>query len=281
MIRKYVGVAWTALGLSFAAAMSGATLADGHDAIWQAVHENPAREAGESERDTARHPEEFLRFIGITPEMTVAEVNPGGGWYSHILAPLLREKGRYVGLEHHPDEYKNNAGYAKRLAAYPAMIESNRALYGDRAMGTWIPAREGLPVDAESLDAVVIVRALHNWLRGGFFDRGFDQTWQMLKPGGILAVVQHRADDNDSMDRVTLAGRGRWKQADLIAEIEARGFKLVAASEMNANPKDTKDYPSGVWTLPPSYDLGDKDREKYAAIGESDRMTLKFVKVAR
>lgn len=251
------------------------------DALWQAVRENSFRKEADAARDQYRHPEEFLRFLDIEPTMTVAEVNPGGGWYSRVLAPFLRDQGRYVGLEHHPDYYANNKNYQKTLLAYPAKIDANRDMYGDRAIASWIPAKDGLPVEAASLDAVIIVRALHNWYRRGFFDEGFQQLHAVMKPGAVLGVVQHRADSDFKGDTRAAAGRGRWKEEELIATIEAHGFKLVARSEMNANPKDTKDYPEGVWTLPPSLDLGDKDRAKYLAIGESDRMTLKFVKVER
>jgi len=251
------------------------------DAIWKAVHDNAFRKEGDAARDAARSPKDFLRFLGVTEEMSVAEVNPGGGWYSRILATLLKDKGKYVGLEHHPDIYKDYINFAATLRAYPEKLEIDRASYGANAVATWLPASVGLPVKAESLDRVIIVRALHNWERMAFFDSALEQTWQILKPGGVLGVVQHRAKDDFEGDRRTAAERGRWKQSDLITAVEAGGFKLVATSEMNANPKDTKDYPLGVWTLPPRYALGDEDRDKYTAIGESDRMTLKFEKVAR
>lgn len=273
---------WAA-GAAAAMSLSVAALSDGHekDAIWKAVHENSARMEGEAARDTARHPEELLRFLGVTPDMTVAEVNPGGGWYSRILGPLLKDEGRYVGLEHHPEEYKEYANYSANLKAYPEKFEAQRDVFGPNAVATWIPAQEGLPVEAESLDAIIIVRALHNWLRRDFFDRGFDQAWSMLKPGGVIGVVQHRIGEDFDGDRLAAAGKGRWKQSDLVAAIEAHGFKLVDASEMNANPKDEANYPQGVWTLPPRLALGETDKEKYEAIGESDRMTLKFMKVAK
>ncbi|TNE64599.1 MAG: hypothetical protein EP335_07000 [Alphaproteobacteria bacterium] len=259
-----------------ATTLSGAGMAD---AIDDAVNHNPARLAGESDRDSARHPAEFLRFAGIEPDMAVAEVNPGGGWYSRILGPLLKDHGQYVGLEHSPEVYAASPSYAARLKAYPEKFEAERALFGDKAVATWIPASEGLPMPAGSLDAIMVVRAMHNWHRRGFFDTALEQSHAMLKSGGVLAVVQHRANEDDSRSRDELAGTGRWKQSDLIAAIEAHGFKLVDTSEMNANPKDTKDYPEGVWTLPPVLALKDKDRDHYLAIGESDRMTLKFVKV--
>jgi predicted methyltransferase len=251
------------------------------DAVWRAVHDNPHRAGEDAGRDAARNPEAFLRFLGLTPEMTVAEVNPGGGWYSRILGPFLKEKGRYVGLEHHPDVYRQYEKYAATLAAYPQKLEAERDMYGPRAVATWIPASEGLPLEAGTLDAVLVVRALHNWYRQDFFDTGFTQLHAMMKDGAVLGVVQHRADEGFDGDTMAAAERGRWKQDVLIGAIEAHGFKLVDTSEMNANPRDTKDYEHGVWTLPPRYALGDQDRARYRSIGESDRMTLKFVKVAK
>ena len=252
------------------------------DAITLAVTANAERLAADMARDGARHPEAFLRFLGLTPDMTVAEVNPGGGWYTRILAPFLRETGVYIGLEHHPDLYQDRyPDYAEGLRAFPGKVAANTALYGPRATGTWIPADGGLPIEADSVDAVIAVRALHNWIEADFFDAATDQVWQILKPGGVFGVVQHRVDEDFEGTRADAVAKGRWKQSDLIAALEAKGFELVEASEMNANPKDTKDYSEGVWTLPPAFELGDQDREKYAAIGESDRMTLKFKKVAR
>ncbi len=275
-VRNWGFAAAAAIGMS----LGGTALADNHeDAIWKAVHENSARKDGEADRDQYRHPEEFLRFLGITPEMTVAEVNPGGGWYSRIIGPLVKEKGRYVGLEHHPEEYKEYEKYAAGLRAYPEKFEEMRDVMGENALATWIPAQEGLPVEAGSVDAIIIVRALHNWLRRDFFDRGMEQAHAMLKPGGVMGVVQHRMPESFEGDNMAAAGKGRWKQSELVKAIEAHGFKLVDQSEMNANPKDEANYEQGVWTLPPALALKDKDRAKYEAIGESDRMTLKFVKV--
>lgn len=253
----------------------------GVDAAIDAALANPFRKDNDSKRDTMRHPGEFFRFLGIKPSMTVAEVNPGGGWYSRILAPLLRRNGLYIGLEHHPDQYANFTNFAASLRAYPNKVDQDRDMYGNRAIATWIPARSGLPVQAGSVDAVIAVRALHNWIRADFFDSAADQVWQILKPGGVFGVVQHRADDDAQGDALTTTRSGRWKQMELVKAIEAHGFRLVAVSEMNANAKDTKDYIHGVWTLPPRFALGDEDRAKYIAIGESDRMTLKFEKVAR
>ena len=250
------------------------------DAIWQSVHNNPYRTADEIKRDEFRHPEEVLRFFGIDETSSVGEVAPGGGWYTHILAPLLKDKGRYVGLQHNPAYYEKWPDWAKQLSAYPEKIKNEQELYGDNAIGTWLPAVKGLPVEAESLDVVLITRTMHNWQNQGRLDDGLKQSWQILKNNGVLAIVQHREDENSTRDREASSKRGRWKQSDLINVIESYGFKLVASSEINANLKDKKNYEKGVWTLPPSLLLKEKDKDVYTKIGESDRMTLKFVKVS-
>lgn len=250
------------------------------DAIWQSVHNNPYRTADEIKRDEFRHPEEVLRFFGIDETSSVGEVAPGGGWYTHILAPLLKDKGRYVGLQHNPAYYEKWPDWAKQLSAYPEKIKNEQELYGNNAIGTWLPAVKGLPLEAESLDVVLITRTMHNWQNQGRLDDGLKQSWQILKNNGVLAIVQHREDENSTRDREASSKRGRWKQSDLINVIESYGFKLVASSEINANLKDKKNYEKGVWTLPPSLLLKEKDKDVYTKIGESDRMTLKFVKVS-
>lgn len=250
-------------------------------AIERALRDNPFRKENDASRDTARNPAAFFRFLGLKPTMAVGEVNPGGGWYSRILGPYLRANGQYVGLEHNPDQYEGYTNYAATLRAYPDKLEQNRAMLGRRALAAFLPAKDGLPVAEGSLDAVIAVRALHNWVRQDFFDAATGQIWAILKPGGVFGVVQHRADEDFNGDFRAAAAKGRWRQSELVAAIEARGFRLEAASEMNANPRDTKDYEHGVWTLPPRFALGDQDRARYSAIGESDRMTLKFVKIAK
>ncbi|WP_211342242.1 class I SAM-dependent methyltransferase [Litorilituus sediminis] len=250
------------------------------DAIWHSVHNNSYRTTEEIKRDEFRNPEQVLRFFGINETSSVGEVAPGGGWYTHILAPLLKDKGRYVGLQHNPAYYGKWPDWAKKLSAYPEKIKNEQNLYGNNAIGTWLPAVEGLPVEAASLDVVFIVRTMHNWQNQGRLENGLKQSWQILKNNGVLAIVQHREDESSKSDREAASKRGRWKQSDLISVIESFGFKLVASSEINANPKDTKNYEKGVWTLPPSLALKEKDKEVYTKIGESDRMTLKFVKVS-
>lgn len=277
MVRYCLGL-FLLLGLTAAPLLAQESM---ESAIERALYQNPDRKTNDAQRDAMRHPDELFRFLNLQPDMAIGEINPGGGWYSRILAPYLRPAGQYVGLEHHPDLYANFINFAASLRAYPEKVAENRDMYGARAIATWIPAPSGLPVPAGSLDAVIAVRALHNWVRADFFDRAADQVWQILRPGGIFGVVQHRADENFNGDYRVTTRSGRWKQSELVAALEKHGFRLVAASEMNANPKDTKDYIHGVWTLPPRFAMGDEDRARYEAVGESDRMTLKFEKVAR
>ncbi|MBE0367766.1 class I SAM-dependent methyltransferase [Pseudoalteromonas aurantia] len=251
---------------------------EGKDAIWRAVHENPHRTTKEIERDQYRNPEQVLRFMGIKDTSAVGEVAPGGNWYTHILAPLLKDKGRYVGLQHNPEYYGKWPKWAEKLAAYPDEIRNNPDLYGTNAIGAFLPVTKGSAVEQGLLDVVFITRTMHNWQNQGRLDNGLKQARQLLKEGGTLAIVQHRENENYKGDRVSASKRGRWKQTDLVNVVESFGFKLVASSEINANPKDTKNYEKGVWTLPPSLALKEKDQKKYITIGESDRMTLKFVK---
>jgi len=263
--------------------VSGAVIADGHSALEKAVAENPARSEAEMDRDQYRHPIETLSFFGITEDMSVGEVNPGRGWYSNILGPLLKDDGLYVGLEHHSSQYAEYEQYAAALAKYPETFDEKREVFGDKAIAGFLGSPEGepLPVDAGSLDAVIAVRALHGWVLRNFFDDAIEEVWQMLKPGGTFGVVQHRAAPDALGNHFRTTQSARWKQAELISAVESYGFELVATSEINANPKDEKNYPRGVWTLPPILALGDEDKEKYLAVGESDRMTLKFKKVER
>lgn len=154
-----------------AAITNGTTALDGHEAIEQATQENADRLPGDAARDNARHPAAVMTFLGFEPEMTIAEINPGGGWYSRILAPFVRGKGRYVGLEHHPDIYSDRyPKYAEGLRAFPAKVKGEPDLYGAGAIGAWIPAKDSGVLEAGSLDVVIAVRALHNWIEADFFD---------------------------------------------------------------------------------------------------------------
>jgi len=223
-------------------------------------------------RDGYRHPQPSLQFFGLGPHQTVIEITPGNGWYSELLAPLLKDHGQYVAAVQAPtvSEYarKNEEKLKAKFAAAPAQYASAQVLEFDPKA----PAL-GQPGSA---DTVLTFRNVHNWVLADTAPLMFEAFFKVLKPGGVLGVVDHRAKDGASLDDIKHSG---YLTTDYVVKLATdAGFKLEGQSEINANPKDTKDYPEGVWTLPPALTLGDKDRAKYVAIGESDRMTLRFVK---
>jgi len=223
-------------------------------------------------RDVYRHPKETLLFFGVRPEMKVLEVWPEPGWYTEVLAPLVREKGKYYAAVIAADP--SSPYISKRLASYQAKLAS-LGLY-DRVQVVALPTDGSDVVAPNSLDMVVTFRNVHNWMSAGDAEQVFRSLYRALKPGGILGVVEHRG--NSAVPQDPKAKSGYVNEDYLVKLIESAGFRLAAKSEINANPRDTKDYEQGVWTLPPSYRLGAKDHDKYAAIGESDRATLRFEK---
>jgi predicted methyltransferase len=231
------------------------------------------RSSEERARDVYRHPKETLLFFGIRPEMKVLEVWPEPGWYTEILAPLLRAKGTYYAGVIAVDPANKHS--VQRLEEFRAKLAARPDLY-DRAVVVTFPNDVGTAVPAGSLDMVLTFRNIHNWMYQGTAPQMFAAMFRALKPGGILGVVEHRG--NPAVPQDPKAKSGYVNEDYAIKLIEAQGFRLEAKSEVNDNPKDTKDYEQGVWTLPPTYRLGAKDHDKYAAIGESDRFTLRFVK---
>jgi predicted methyltransferase len=232
------------------------------------------RSAENRARDQYRHPLDTLLFFGIKPEMTVVEVWPGaGGWYTEVLAPLLAERGKLYAalLPPRPDD----AYVTASLKNFNDKLTARADLYGKVEVSSLGPGAFAIAPPG-SADMVVTFRNIHNWMNLGFAPEAFAAMFAALKPGGILGVVEHRGDPAKPQD--PRAANGYVNEDYAVALIEAAGFQLVARSGINANPKDTKDYEQGVWTLPPSYRLGNRDRAKYAAIGESDRFTLKFRK---
>lgn len=227
-------------------------------------------------RDKYRHPVETLTFFGVRPDMTVVEIWPGGGWYTEILAPYLRDEGKYYAA--HRNRETDNRRILAGIKRYDAKLAARPDLYG-AVIVTQLSRNKTAIAPEGSADMVLTFRNVHNWMKHGFDQTVFDAMYAALKPGGILGVVEHRADPDAFPDPQTLSGY--VQEAQVIELAQAAGFKLVERSEVNANPKDTRNHPEGVWTLPPSLRLKDKDREKYLAIGESDRMTLKFVKPQR
>jgi predicted methyltransferase len=208
--------------------------------------------------------------------MTLIEISPGGGWYAEILAPVLKGDGHYIAATATPRN--PNGEQAKDLATLKARFKDDSAHFGDAKLVEYDGKAPNLGAPA-SADMVVTFRNVHNWVMADTAPAMFKAFFDVLKPGGVLGVVDHRAADGAQLDD-KLKKSGYLPQDYVIKLATDAGFKLEAKSEINANPKDTKDYPEGVWTLPPTLELKDKDREKYLAIGESDRMTLKFVKPA-
>jgi predicted methyltransferase len=239
-------------------------------------HRSPEERA----RDADRHPKETLLFFGLAPDMTVVEVWPGGGWYTNILAPVLKRGGGvYIAAGLDPEASERARAAA---AAFEAKVKSAPELYGNVVIGALAPGRT-IASDG-SADLVLTFRNVHNWLAGGTAEANFATFFRALKPGGVLGVVEHRAKGDASPEEEKASGYVREETVKALAL--AAGFEFEAASEINANPNDTKDHPFGVWTLPPTRrssavagveDTG-FDRAKYDAIGESDRMTLKFRK---
>jgi predicted methyltransferase len=236
------------------------------------------RTDAEKARDVYRHPRETLEFFGLRDDMNVVELNAGEGWYTSVLAPVLAEHGKLTVTTADPngpadsEMTKYAQGLMARFAKDPAAFGKVSPL-----VVKWKGDAVSLGPDG-SADMVLTFRNAHNWLGAGLFDKVLAATFKVLKPGGVLGITDHRANAGGPTDVKTIDDTGYVPEAFVIQQVEAAGFKLAGKSEINANPKDTKDYPKGVWTLPPTYELKDVDRAKYQAIGESDRMTLKFVR---
>jgi predicted methyltransferase len=226
----------------------------------------PTRSPANIARDKYRHPAETLAFFGVKPGDSVVELWPGGGWYTEILAPYLATGGA---LHVVPP----TGQYAERIRTKIA----GNPVYGKVQVATFA-AGQPTSIAAGSADVVLTFRNVHSWLdeKAPIADQVFAEAFRVLKPGGTLGVVEHRLPEEADDARQMTSGYVKVSTVRRLAE--KAGFRFVGSSEINANPKDTKDYPEGVWTLPPNLRLGDKDRDKYLAIGESDRMTLKFVK---
>jgi len=241
-------------------------------ALQQAVS-GPHRTEANRVRDQYRHPAETLAFFGIKPTDTVVELWPGGGWYTEILAQYLSKGGTLIAA----------APGTRGLEGLTKRLDGNPTLYGKVQKANFPTVLGGTGVAPGTADAVLTFRNVHNWKMGymqaektDYSADAFREIYAMLKPGGTLGIVDHRLPESASDERERTSGYIKTSTIRRLAE--QAGFKLVASSEINANKKDTADYPKGVWTLPPNYAEGEADRAKYQAIGESDRMTLKFVK---
>jgi predicted methyltransferase len=244
-----------------------------HQALQQAIAATTRTPANVA-RDRYRHPLETLSFFGVAPNNTVVEIWPGGGWYTEILAPYVaRGGGRYYAAAMNDNMFNG----VRRL------MTANPQLYGHINLATF-PAFDAnaTRVPDGSADVVLTFRNVHNWRMGyqrerqDYSQEAFNQMFRMLRPGGTLGIVDHRLPESADAARETSSGYVKVSTVRRMAE--AAGFRFVGSSEVNANPRDTADYPDGVWTLPPNLRRGEVERDRYVAIGESDRMTLRFVK---
>ena len=223
----------------------------------------PTRTPANVARDKYRHPGETLTFFGVTPGQTVVEYSPAGGWYTEILAPLLKDRGTFYAAQ----------GAGRGFDALKTKLDADPATYGKVKLVPW-PTVEAIP--AGSVDTLVTFRNVHNMVMRGTEAETFRQFFALVKPGGVLGIVDHRLPE--SRDSAVEKSSGYLKVSTVRRLAEQAGFVLEASSEVNANPRDTADWPDGVWTLPPGLRKGEVDRDKYLAIGESDRMTLRFRK---
>ena len=272
------------LALAFGALVAGSALAKApvkpDDAKFQAKldaalageHRSDAHKA----RDKYRHPKETLTFFGLKSGQRVIEIWPGGGWYTEVLAPLMKGDGKLIVAVQDPSDPSLPKFEVKMVGDYKAMLAAKPELYGEVEQVTFNPPKMVDLGPPNSADVVLTFRNVHNWVEAKGAAEAFQAFFKVLKPGGVLGVTDHRAAAGKKMEETFESG---YLPEDAVIKLATdAGFELAGKSEINANPKDTKDYPKGVWTLPPTYTMKDVDREKYAAIGESDRMTLKFVK---
>lgn len=272
MLRAFLLI--VVAGLVWAAPAGAVTLEE--------VIDGGPRTQEQKERDQYRHPLKTLRFFGIRPDMAVVEIMPTGGWYTSILAPYLKESGSYYAAmfpETYETMYPEDSDGAYWMRGRDEFIEDfveHPQTYGPIKLIDLVPDGSRKLLPDGTADMILTFRNVHNWMSQGQAEAVFKLFYDALKPGGILGVVEHRAADNAEPDPKAPTGYVRTDQVVKFAT-EA-GFRLVGQSEVNANPHDTKNHPRGVWTLPPSFALGDQDRARYAAMGESDRMTLKFIK---
>lgn len=260
------------LGLTLA--LAPALEASAADPALQAAIANPKRAPASVKRDAVRHPQEELEYFGLRPDMTVVEVWPGGGYWTEILAPYLKAAGTYyVAVAPAKDPNAPAPGkdtFRKKLAADPDVY--GKITLTELGLDHYKVAPPG------TVDLVVTFRNLHNWMGDGYAPAVLEAFYRALKPGGILGIEDHRGRNDVPQD--PKADNGYVRQDYTIELAKKAGFEFVGSSEINANPRDTKDWPEGVWTLPPTLALKDKDRAKYMAIGEADNYVLKFRKPA-
>ena len=280
-LHKLTVASWFAVGLSLPcntyAVDSASNAHSARDVTLQNIVNGSWRSEQNRARDRYRHPAETLAFFDISPNATLIEITPGAGWYSEILAPLLREHGGYIAAIIAPDKAPAEQREIQTQAREKLIAKFNAdpQHYSRATIVEFDPAQPSFGKPG-SADVVVTFRNVHNWVKNGTEAAYFRAFFDVLKPGGTLGIEDHRAKAGNALD----ISSGYLPEEYVIKLAVDAGFKLVGRSEINANPADTKDYPKGVWTLPPTLILGDEDKAKYLAIGESDRFTLRFIKPA-
>jgi len=234
------------------------------------------RDSGNSARNQFRHPKETLSFFELDTSMTVVEIWPSRGWYTEILAPVLRDTGKYYAAAFALTAKRTPEWRKKMQREFQKKLDARPEIY-DQVIVTElsVPERTKIAPPA-SADMVLTFRNVHNWMKGDYAPQMFEAMFRALKTGGTLGVVEHRAKKGTSREQMVASGYVTETHVKTLAK--AAGFRFVASSEINANTKDTTEHPAGVWTLPPTLRLGAKGRDRYLGIGESDRMTLKFIK---
>lgn len=243
---------------------------------WDTALEGGHRSENNIARNGFRHPRETLEFFGLKEGMTVVELSPGGGWYTEVLAPLLSDGGTYYAAHGSP----NGSAYSRRaLGGFLQKLGADEDVYGKVTVTTLAPPAELMIAPAESADLVLAFRNVHSWMGADVLAEAFGAAFAALKPGGVFGVVQHRASDGRDPQR--MKATGYVSEDYVIAAAKTIGFELEDRSEINANPKDTGEWEDGVWELPPTLQTDDSNRAARVAVGESDRMTLKFVKPGR
>lgn len=277
--KTSLGRMWRAAMLTVALSIStaGITPAKAHDvgvlldAALLATHRSEENRA----RDKYRHPKETLQFFGLRPDMTVVEISPANGWYTEIIAPLVKKQGQFYAAVpaitgEMPEPMK------RRDANYRQMLAASPDLYGKPFISSYDAAAPVFAPEA-SADMLLTFRNVHNWAKAGHTQAMFKGFYQALKPGGVLGIVEHRAKPDTPLAKQIESGY--MTEQFVIEAATAAGFRLDRSAEINSNPRDTKDHPGGVWNLPPNLrGVADSDKPRYRAIGESDRMTLRFVK---
>ncbi|MDE0840710.1 MAG: methyltransferase [Porticoccaceae bacterium] len=269
MYKKYLSV--LALALIAAACVSP----EPFQSRFQTALDGAHRQSGHAERDRFRHPTATLTFMGIEPRMNVVEISPGGGWYTDILASYL--DGALYAAHANPSDARPYV--VRQLQSFSAQSAAHPAIYAGVTLAIFDPNNKRLDVPKESVDAVLTFRNVHNWVGSNSHTAAFELFYDILVPGGILGVVEHRGAAGMSPE--AMHESGYMSQEQVIEIAGSAGFVLAASSEINANPLDTANHPRGVWSLPPTLALGATDRQRYLEIGESDRMTLRFFKPER